>query len=90
MFSGVVRCAISTVLKKKAMLDSTRVKDYKNLGREILEKIALGEAQVTTFDNKFSTTLLCILSDAFDNTRIYRSLTKRQKLWSDFHQLRVK
>ena len=49
-----------------------------------------GEAEVTAFD-KYSTSLLCVLKSAFDNTRIYRSpATKRQKLWSDFHQLRVK
>ena len=91
MSSGIVRCAISTVLEKKAMmLDSTRVKDYKKVGQDILEKIVLGEAEVTAFDT-FSTTLLCVFKSPFDHTRTYRSPgTKRQKLWSEFHQLRVK
>ena len=88
MSSGIVRCAISTVLEKKAMmLDSTRVKDYKKVGQDILEKIVLGEAEVTAFDT-FSTTLLCVLKSPFDHTRTYRYPgTKRQKLWSEFHQL---
>jgi len=55
---GVVSFAIGTVLERKAMLlDSTRINEYKEVGRAILERIVLGEAEVTAFDN-FSTTAL--------------------------------
>ena len=84
MSSGVVRC---TVLEKKAMMLDSTLKNIKKVGRDILEKIVRGEAEVTAFD-KFRTSLHCVFRSAFDNTRIYRSpVTKRQKLWSDFHQL---
>ena len=82
-----MKSAIKTVLDENELqLSSLRRDNLKRGGKRILELIG-GEVEQLFID--FSTRLATAIRSTFRSSTTYRSsATKREKLWSAFHQLR--
>ena len=89
MATGVLRAAISSVLDSTPAL-SDRSSRLQRLGKEILERSTLGEAEQMAFDG-FSEQLVSYIrgriKTAAEGTAM--NCSKRFKIWSDFHKVRL-
>lgn len=86
--ASLVKSAIKTVVEENELqLSSLRRDNLKRGGKRILELIEGGEVEQLFID--FSTRLATAVRSTFRSSTTYRSsATKREKLWSAFHQLR--
>ena len=86
--ASLVKSAIKTVVEENELqLSSLRCDNLKRGGKRILELIEGGEVEQLFID--FSTRLVTPVRSTFRCSKTYRSsVTKREKLWSAFHQLR--
>ena len=89
MATGLVRSAIVAVMEKSPT-QSTRNAKLRGWGQEIIDKIQ-GEEEMIAFD-KFSVELLRYLQEKvkFVSCECKSNNLKREKLWSTFHELRMK
>lgn len=89
MASGLLRCCILAV-KEKTPSESSRSQQFHQRLQELLDKIVQGENEEEAFD-KFSERVLLFLRNRID--MVTKGLTcnssKRTKIWSDFHQIRL-
>jgi len=89
MASGLLRSSIVTVIDKIPSR-SGRSQQFQVRLQELLTKIVRGEKEVEAFDN-FSERIVAYLRSRIDE--VTQGLTsvssKRTKIWSDFHQIRL-
>ena len=90
MASGVVRCAICSVIEDRNLeLESSRIKYLKSLGADLLQKITEDDTMVAAFDN-FSVELNDKIELICQSCTSYRSYAaKREKMWCAFHRIAV-
>ena len=87
MSSGLVRCAFHSVLEEIEPL-SPRADRTKEIGTDILERASADDEALTAFD-EFSVRITACLRGIFQPNVTYRSwASKREKMWTDFHQIR--
>ena len=89
MPSGIMRCAISNVLDKTPSL-SSRSSQLRQWREELLEKSTHGEASLAAFD-RFSEDLIHYMRERISHVTkgLKLNSSKRTKIWSDFHQIRL-
>lgn len=89
MASGMLRCAISSV-KDKTPSQSSRSCQLRRWGQEILDKSAQGEAETAAFD-RFSEQLIHCMRERIQvvTKGLKLNSSKRTKIWSEFHRIRL-
>ena len=88
MASGVARSAINAVLDDKELLQasSPRIERLQVFGKNLLERVIAGDAEMTVFE-EFSDELLGVLRGLLQPaTKSCLASTRREMLWSTFHQ----
>ena len=89
MASGMMRCAISNV-KDKTPSQSSRSCQLRLWGEELLDKSTRGEAGLAAFD-RFRENLIGYIRERINHVTkgLKLNSSKRTKIWSDFHQIRL-
>ena len=85
----MMRCAIFNVLDKTPSL-SSRSSQLRRWGEELLDKSTHGEAGLAAFD-RFSENLIHYMRERISHVTkgLKLNSSKRTKIWSDFHQIRL-
>ena len=89
MTSGVAKSAINAVLDDKELLQasSPRIEHLQVFGKSLLEHVIVGDAKMTVFE-EFSDELLGVLRGLLPPaTKSCLASTRREMLWSTFHQV---
>ena len=91
MAAGIVRCALSAVMEKTPVVSPHSKRSCTKLkSQELLDKVALGEAQRDAFD-KFSKEIIKSMKGMITTvSKKYKlNSSKRAKLWTEFHRMRL-
>ena len=89
MASGLIHCSLLAV-KEKTPSESSRSQEFHQRLQELLDKVVEGKNEEEAFD-KFSERVLLFLRNriAIMTKVLTCNSSKRTKIWSDFHQVRL-
>ena len=91
MATGIVRCALASVIEKTPPVSPHSKRSCTKLkGQELLDTASLGDAQRDAFDNFSREIVQCLTDKIATVAKKYKmNSSKRAKLWTEFHKMRL-